>query len=383
MTLDRRYLSQFDWWLFAVSLLIPLAGLTVLYSAGYDPGALRKAFSWLPGEYYSATFVRQGVFLIAGIIVALITIAIPTQKWERYSYLIYFMALLSLVAVLLFGQSSHGSRRWLLLGGIRIQPSEFVKVALILAVARYISKHPPPVGGYGFKNLIPLAIIIGLPMALIVRQPDLGTALAVGAIGAAMTLFAGIKPKVLAILAAAVLIAAVPLWESLKPYQQRRIMALLDSESDARGSGYHVNQSKIAIGSGGFSGKGFLKGTQTQLEFLPEHTTDFVFAVLAEEWGFLGSVCVLALYFLLIYRILRVTLKSYDLFPALVAFGVAFLVFFHMAVNIGMVLGMLPVVGLPLPLFSYGGSSMLTVMFAIGLVLGISMRRLTFIGKIG
>ncbi|NLF24083.1 MAG: rod shape-determining protein RodA, partial [Deltaproteobacteria bacterium] len=240
---------------------------------------------------------------------------------------------------------------------------------------------PPPLGGYGFRDLVVPFLLCVLPMGLIMRQHDLGTALSVGAVGFGMILFMGIRLKALVIMAVFVVVTALPIWGVLKPYQQRRVLALFNPEADPLGSGYHIIQSKIAVGSGGLFGKGYLAGTQSQLEFLPEHTTDFVFSVLAEEWGFVGAMVLLLVYFCFLYRMLRSVEKSKDLFSGLVVFGVALLLFFHMVVNIGMVIGILPVVGIPLLLVSYGGSSVVTTMFMVGLVLGLNMRRLSFGSK--
>jgi rod shape determining protein RodA len=245
-------------------------------------------------------------------------------------------------------------------------------------MARYLARHPPRPGGYGFKDLVPIVMIFGIPAGLILRQPDLGTAIVVGMIGLSMLLFMGVRWKVLFIVAALGLSALYPAWLSLHDYQRRRVEVLLNPELDPRGSGYHINQSKIAVGSGKVFGKGYLDGTQTQLEFLPEHTTDFVFSVLAEEWGFAGCLVVLSLYFALLSRMLQIVGRSRELFSGMMVLGIAAMVFIHSAVNIGMVIGLLPVVGIPLPLFSHGGSGLLSMMFSIGLILGIDMRRFLF-----
>ena len=378
MFIDRRVLSQFDFVLLLTGLLIPILGLIVLYSAGFDPDAKSFAPSWLPLQIQSEAFFKQALFLVFGTIVLLFALAIPSQTLHRYAYPIYGICIVLLISVLVFGSVSHGAKRWLSLGGITFQPSEAMKLGLILGLARYLSKHPPKYGGYGFLALIIPFCFFLIPMALIFRQPDLGTALSVGAIGFSMVLFMGIRIKSLIIMTISLLIAIYPAWNFLKPYQQRRVLALINPDQDPLGSGYHIIQSKIAVGSGEIFGKGFLGGTQTQLEFLPEHTTDFVFSVLSEEWGFVGATFIIALYLLFLYRMLRVAQKSRDLFASLVCFGVAATIFFHAFVNIGMVVGLLPVVGLPLPLFSYGGSSVLSTMFSLGIVLGIGMRRLTF-----
>ncbi|MCL4136584.1 UNVERIFIED_CONTAM: hypothetical protein GTU68_015950 [Idotea baltica] len=380
--LFQRTKLKFDWALLSTIILIPIIGLIVLYSSGYDSESAGWSTNWLPFVIKSKPFLKQLTFLSLGILAILLVISIPSHLYHRYSYLIYFVFLLILLGLLIFGYVSHGSRRWFTLGSLRFQPSEVMKIALILAMARFLSSHPPKDNSYSFKELmLPVAVTI-IPMVLIIQQPDLGTALTVGFIGISMILYVGVKLKTFLITSIGSLLSLVPLWLFvLRPYQQRRVLSLLNPDSDPLGSGYHIIQSKIAVGSGKLFGKGYFQGTQTQLEFLPEHTTDFVFSVLAEEWGFFGSVLVLSLYFFLIYRILRISLKSKDLFSALVYFGISMLIFFHVFVNIGMVIGILPVVGLPLPLFSYGGSSLMVNLAALGIVLGMDMRRLIFAGN--
>ena len=250
-----------------------------------------------------------------------------------------------------------------------------MKIGVILALARYLSKNPPPKGGYTLIQLIlPFAIFL-VPMAFIIKQPDLGTGLAVGGIGFMMVLFMGINWKALLFMFLTAC-AIIPIgWSKLHDYQKNRIINLFDPDFDPKGSGYHVAQSKIAVGSGQIFGKGFLKGTQTQLEFLPEHTTDFIFSVVGEEWGLVGCIVVILSYLYLLSRILSIAGKSRDLFQSLVVVGVGALIFFHAFINLGMVVGILPVVGIPLPLFSYGGSSIITMLLGIGLVMGVSVRR--------
>jgi rod shape determining protein RodA len=370
---NRRVFSRFDWGLFTATLLIPFLGLIVLYSAGYDPEAPRFLFqpTWIP----SVPFFKQIVFLVGGLAVFGLAASIPASLLYHLAYPFYGAGVFLLVLVNLFGEVQNGSRRWLDLGPVHLQPSEFMKLGVVLVMARFLSKFPPPEGGYRLHHLILPVLLFGVPMALIMDQPDLGTALAVGGCGFMMTLFLGINRKAMLLMLLG-LCAVVPLgWSSLHGYQQARILNLFDPEHDPKGTGYHVNQSKIAVGSGQLFGKGFLDGTQTQLEFLPEHTTDFIFSVLAEEWGFVGCVGVLCAYFFFLYRLLRVSAKARDLFQALVVFGIASKFFFHTIVNIGMVVGLLPVVGIPLPLFSYGGSALLSNLFAVGIVMGISMRR--------
>lgn len=381
MLIDRRLLSQFDWPLLALGLLIPCFGLVVLYSAGYDPDSAAGAISWLPAAIRSVAFEKQALFLLIGLLSLLVGLSCSPQFLARYAYVIYTLCVLALIAVLLVGTVSNGSRRWINLGFVNLQPAETMKLGLILALARFLSKSPPRAGGYRVLQLIGPFSFFVVPMALIMSQPDLGSALSLGAIGFAMILFMGIHTRSLVIMVVVVAAAIYPAWHALHPYQQRRVEVLFNPNIDPRGSGYHIIQSKIAVGSGQAFGKGYLKGTQTQLEFLPEHTTDFVFSVLAEEWGFLGCVTVLSLYFLFLFRMLRVVARSKDLFSALVVFGIGSWFFFHVSINIGMVVGILPVVGIPLPLFSYGGSAVLSSMFAIGLALGFGMRRLYYVGR--
>lgn len=380
MKIDRRLFAHFDWGLVGATLLVPFLGLFVLFSAGYDPEALNRGFQWVPTAFRSIPFLKQIMFIGAGIITMLVGVIIPGSFWYRYAFIIYGMGVSLLIAVSQFGVVVKGSRRWLDLGPINLQPAEFMKLGLILALAKYFSANIPPPGGFKLKQIIiPFGIFL-LPMAFIMKQPDLGTALVCGGVGFLISLFVGINWKTLAMMLAVGIISVFPAWNFyLHDYQKNRIVALFDPEFDPKGSGYHIAQSKIAVGSGEVFGKGFLKGTQTQLEFLPEHTTDFIFSVLAEEWGFMGCIVVLLAYFFFLFRILRVVLKSKDVFSSLVSFGIASLIFFHAAVNMGMVVGMLPVVGIPLPLFSYGGSSVLSTMFGVGIVLGISMRRFAYL----
>jgi rod shape determining protein RodA len=378
MQIDRRTIAQFDWGLFLTVVVIAVFGLMNLYSAGYDPDTHYRLFPWLPIEMQSHAFGRQLFFLGVGFVVLLVSLAIPSQVLHRYAYVFYGVCIVLLIAVLLFGVVVNGSRRWLSLGGFNLQPAEPMKLGLILALGRYLARNPPLPGGYTFRQLITPILMVGVPMALIIDQPDLGSALSVGIVGGAMILFMGVHPRILLASILLLLTVAYPAWHALHPYQQRRVLTLFNPDADPRGSGYHIIQSKIAVGSGGLFGKGYFQGTQTQLEFLPEHTTDFVFSVVAEEWGFLGCLVVLLLYVLLIYRLLRVVSRSKDLYGGIITVGVTALLFFHTIINIGMVIGLLPVVGIPLPLLSHGGSAMVSAMVGLGIALGVSMRRYLF-----
>ena len=378
----KKFLPFFDWGLFALTVLIPLCGLIVLYSAGYDPEGVSQIFGLFSVQFASAVCLKQAIFFCAGLIAMAVGMSIPTQFLHRISFGIYGIALALLVAVSQFGVVVNGSRRWLDLGGFNLQPSEFMKLGLIVTLARVLAKYPPKDGTtYRFSEILLPSAIILVPMVLIMQQPDLGTAISLATVGVAQILFVGIRPKTVAIIAAAGLLLSYPSWHMLHDYQQRRILVLLDPETDPQGSGYHITQSKIAVGSGSLFGKGFLQGTQTQLEFLPEHSTDFVFSVLAEEWGFIGCLFLIALFLALLASMLRVVGRSRDLFSSLLAFGITVQFFAHVVINIGMVIGLMPVVGIPLPLVSYGGSSMLSLMFGLGLVQGVSMRRMVFRGN--
>jgi rod shape determining protein RodA len=376
---DRRLVVNFDWALFFFSLVIPCIGLLVLYSAGYSPDSAVRVLSWLNMEFHSMACVKQALYLAAGLAVMGVGIAIPTAWFQRYCFVFYGIALVLLLLVAGFGVVVNGSRRWLDVGVFNLQPAEFMKLGLLITMARVLAKSLPKNGSqYGLTELVVPALWIVIPMGLIMQQPDLGTALSLGIVGAGQIIFVGVRPKVIVTLILAFFVLAYPAWHSLHQYQQRRIMVLLNPESDPQGSGYHITQSKIAVGSGELFGKGFQRGTQTQLEFLPEHTTDFVFSVLAEEWGFVGCTFVIGLFFCLIALMLRVAYRSRDLFSCLLVIGITTQIFAHLVINIGMVIGLMPVVGIPLPLVSYGGSSLLSLLFGLGIVQGVSMRRHVF-----
>ena len=282
-----------------------------------------------------------------------------------------------LAGVLLFGKTSMGATRWINLGLFNLQPSEIMKLLIIIALATYLSRHETP-DGYSLKELIAPGLLLGIPVVLIIKQPDLGTAMLLLFIGVTMALFAGIRRSALVVLGLAASGAMVGGWFLLHGYQKDRIRTFLDPERDPLGTGYHIIQSKIAVGSGGFWGKGFMQGTQSQLSFLPERHTDFAFSVFAEEWGLFGSFMLLGLYLLIVLWGIHIARKAGSSFGMYLAIGITAMIFWHIIVNLGMVIGLLPVVGVPLPLFSYGGTSMVTTMIGIGLLLNISMRRFMF-----
>jgi len=359
----RPWLAQIDYGLIGLVLLLSAAGLAVLWSASHGP----------EGEVagYAA---RQLRWMGVGLVAMTCALALDYRYLQTYAVPIYVGHLLLLGLVLAMGKTSMGAQRWLLLGPLRFQPSEFMKIAMAVMAAYLLSKEGtgPP---YGLRNLWLPALITLVPTALILLQPDLGTAVLVVGVAGAVLLFQGVRRRV-AVSIGAILLALAPVgWGVLHDYQRQRILTFLDPERDPLGAGYHIIQSKIAVGSGQLFGKGFLQGTQVRLQFLPERHTDFIFSVLAEEWGFLGAAAVLSLYALLILWGLDIAAKARDSFGRLLAVGVSSILFYHVVVNVGMVTGMLPVVGVPLPLFSYGGSSVLTTYVVVGILLSVRARR--------
>ncbi len=360
--------KNIDWILIFLVTSLCVVGLFVLYSAGFSPTL---------GE--SLAIKRQSASMLVGMVLFFIAMFVGPKTAKTSSYFIYFICCVLLVAVLLVGDMAGGARRWVAVAGIRVQPSEFMKLGIILAVARYLSDDKIPSEGFTVPTLIVPSVIIFVPALLILKQPDLGTALINIMVGASMILLAGVNTKTLIRLFLVAICSLLPAWNFvLKDYQKQRVLTFMSPESDPLGAGYHALQSKIAVGSGAVFGKGYFQGTQTQLRFLPEQTTDFVFSVLAEEWGYLGSTFVICLYGFLIYRILLVGQRCQDKFGAFVSIGVASLIFWHLIINIGMVIGILPVVGVTLTLLSFGGSSVVTVLAGIGIVAGFSMRRYFF-----
>jgi len=276
----------------------------------------------------------------------------------------------------LIGQVGGGSRRWLRLGPVSIQPSEFVKLAMVLVCARHFSLTPPAKLGLR-EALVPLVLTL-VPAAAILLQPDLGSAALIVLVTLSMLILGGVQIRWLALLASPIVVLAPFLWSGLKEYQQKRILTFIDPAQDPLGSGYHVIQSKIAVGSGMLWGKGFLQGTQNHLSFLPEQHTDFIFSVFSEEWGLVGAAVLMTLYLAFLLRGAMIAARARNRFGALLVVGVLTIVFWQVVVNIGMVTGLMPIVGIPLPMFSYGGSSMLCLLLGIGLVMNVSMRRFLF-----
>ena len=297
----------------------------------------------------------------------------------RIAYSLYFLNLTAILYVTFFGKVALGAQRWIDFGFFRYQPSETMKLCLIMVLAKILSQRSSLGVGMGLKQLLWPMIIMGLPFALVVEQPDLGTALMLLAISGSMILFCKVRKGILFATIGAALIAMPLAWKyGLRDYQRARVENFLSPNNDPQGSGYNSIQSKIAVGSGKLFGKGFRKGTQSQLEFLPERHTDFIYSVLSEEHGFIGSITTLSLFCILFIIGIRIASTARDKFGALISVGVIAYVFWHMFVNMGMVIGVLPIVGVPLPLLSYGGSSMLTTMSGLGIISSAAYRRYIF-----
>ncbi|MBW1705485.1 MAG: rod shape-determining protein RodA [Deltaproteobacteria bacterium] len=364
---DRRLIQNFDWVLMLLLLFLAAISILNLYSATY---AIREVGG-------AQVFAKQIYWFLIGFFVFLLMTMFNYHALERFAYPVYFISITLLILVLFAGKVTSGSQRWLSMGPVSFQPSELAKVAILMVLAKFFSEK----GGYReyrLRDLWQPFILIGIPAGLILKEPDLGTALLLVVVSFSIILFVKVHWKSLVILVASALAMAPFIWFSLKEYQQMRILTFVRPDMDPLGSGYHINQSKIAIGSGLFWGKGFLKGTQTRLHFLPEQHTDFAFSVLAEEWGFMGVVILLLLYLFLIVWGLNIAKESKDKFGSIMAVGIVAIVFWQVAINVGMVTGLLPVVGIPLLLFSYGGSSLISTMAGMGLLMNISMRRFMF-----
>ena len=365
LTLGAK-LWQINWLLVLLSALLSCIGFLMLYSAAdgsFEPWAGRQ----------------MGRFAI-GLAIMLCVALVDVRQLLRYAYPIYSVILALLVAVDVAGVMGMGARRWLDLGPLSLQPSELMKVAMLLALARYFHYRDEAEVNKFLVLLPPLGLILA-PVALVLQQPDLGTAVVIAASGAAVLILAGVALWKFA-LAGAVSAGLVPIaWGMLHDYQRRRVMTFLDPDQDPLGAGYHITQSKIALGSGGLFGRGFLNGTQSQLDFLPEKQTDFIFTMMAEEFGMMGCLFVLGLFALMIAICFAIGLRSQNHFGRLLATGMGCTLFLYVFINTGMVMGLLPVVGVPLPLISYGGTAMLTVQLGLGLVLSVAVCRDVWIGR--
>lgn len=361
-------LGQVNWTVVMLVAAVAGIGFAMLYSAGNG--------QWSP--WASRQMIRFGI----GLFLMLGAAVVDIRQWMRFAYPIYFVALALLAAVDVIGADAMGAQRWLDLKVIQLQPSEIMKVALVLALARYFHSVGPEEIGRVTLLIWPLAMVVA-PVLLVLKQPDLGTALMLLGSGGAIFFLAGVRVwKFAVVLVGAV--GAVPVgWHFLHGYQKARVLSFLDPENDPLGTGYHILQSQIALGSGGVLGKGFLQGTQSHLNFLPEKQTDFIFTMLAEEFGIVGGLVLLGLYVLLLAYGIAIALRSHSHFGRLLAMGITMTFFLYVFVNIAMVMGLIPVVGVPLPLISYGGTALLSIMFAFGLVLSVYVHRDVRVGRRG
>jgi rod shape determining protein RodA len=353
----RRITGQLDGPLLGISFALIMLGLITLYSASNENPARVTA---------QVVNILVAFGLMWGVA------QVSPQALMRFALPVYVFGLLLLVAVALFGDVRNGARRWLSFGFGSVQPSELMKIAMPLMLAWYFHRHETALR---FKEYLVATILLAVPVALIVRQPDLGTAMLVSAAGFFVIFLAGLSWKVIVGAAIAAAGAMPLLWGMLHDYQRKRVLTLLDPSQDPLGAGYHIIQATIAVGSGGLVGKGWLKGTQTHLEFIPERSTDFIFAVFSEEFGLIGNGLLLVLYLSLVTRGLMIAANAPTFFARLLA-GALILTFFTYAfVNMGMVSGLLPVVGVPLPLISYGGTALVTLFIAIGILMSIQKHR--------
>ncbi|MCL6451586.1 MAG: rod shape-determining protein RodA [Acetobacteraceae bacterium] len=371
--IDRRLLRNLDFPLPVLVILLMGLGLLLIYSATHSTIADTD-----PAQYLE----HQAVWVGVGLLVIVALLLVDYVQLSRWSTLIYAANLVMLGLVLLVGRTALGAQRWLQMGPISLQPSEFAKVGLIITLAATLARKE---GKWrGPLDYLPPLLHVAVPTVLVVMQPDLGTSLVFLAILMGMLLVAGAPPlQLLGLTAGGVAAVALALYLHfqvglpipLKEYQLQRLIVFLHPDVDALGAGYHLRQSLIAVGSGRWLGKGLFAGAQSQLEFLPQRHTDFVFSVAAEELGFLGAFMVLVLYFLVVWRAVRIGMESKDLFGSLIATGAASMLAFHILVNVGMTIGIMPITGIPLPFLSYGGSALLTNCLLVGLLLSVSMRR--------
>jgi len=349
-----------QWGLVILIAAISSIGFAMLYSAAN--GSLQP--------WASRQMTRFAIAFVPMLLVAIIDI----RHWFRAAYWVYGVALLLVIAVDLRGFVGMGAQRWIDLGFIQLQPSEIMTIGLVLALARYLHRVQSESIGR-ISRLIPPVLLIIIPAALVLKQPDLGTAVLLLASGAILCFLGGVRLRMFVLAAVGAGVAAPIAWRMLRDYQKTRLYTFLDPEQDPLGAGYHITQSKIALGSGGLFGKGFLLGTQTHLSFLPEKQTDFIFTIIAEEFGLIGGLVLLALFVVVIGYGFAIAMRSRSLFGRLLGLGIAGNFFLYAFINTAMVMGLIPVVGVPLPLISYGGTAMITMMLGFGLLMNVGVHR--------
>jgi rod shape determining protein RodA len=367
--IDRRLIENFDWGILIVTVFLSCVGIMTIYSA------TRPLFESVQHTYYT----RQLYWLALSLFAFFVVISIDYKWFVRFANYIFLSGIIMLIIVLVAGHKGMGATRWIDLGFVSFQPSEFFKIFFIIALSKYLA-GVEQWKSLDLKRLAKITVgFFALPAVLVLKQPDLGTMLILFFIFIAMVLTAGVRKKIImtTIILSLILmpLAGNMLWKGLKDYQKNRITAFIDPQADPHGIGYHIKQSKVSIGSGGFLGKGYMKGTQGPYSFLPEKHTDFIFSIFAEEWGFMGSLLLFGLYFFIIWRGLDTAKKARDMEGCFIAAGITFMFAFYVLINAGMTLGVLPVVGVPMPLMSYGGTALLSNFIAIGLIENVRMRR--------
>ena len=361
---SKRLLRRIDFMLLLSATAIVIFGLVTISSATHIN---------TPGEERFWFVQRQGIFALINAVLAFLFMNFDYRGLQQYGRGLYIFNLIMLLAVMLFGHAALGAQRWIQIGPISLQPSEFSKLIMIICMAAILEERMGRLNT--IQDLIPIAGYIGLPFLLVLKQPDLGTSLVFMAIFFGMVIACGMPWRIFTFIVMLGVAAFPVLWHFMKDYQKMRIMVFLDPNVDPLGSGYHIIQSKIAIGSGMLFGKGLFEGTQSQLNFLPENHTDFIFAVVGEELGFVGAVVLLLLYLIVLWRGIMIAKDAADVFGRLLAVGITSMLAFHVLVNVGMTTGIMPVTGIPLPLMSYGISSLTTNILAIAILLNINMHR--------
>ncbi len=367
-TVRKRIFGHFPWGSFALLLIWSLIGLVNLYSATYKPETNTLQF----------LFKSQLIWFSIGFVFLFLMTLFDYHWLETWAYPFYFFSLILLVLVFVFGRSVAGQQNWISIFGFSFQPSEIAKLALIIVLAKYFSSHSPD-KIYSLKELSKPIILTLAPLSLVILQKDLGGSIFFVLLFVTISFFLKVKLRIFLVAAVIASLAGLFTYQYvLKNYQKDRVKTFLNPESDPKGKGYHLLQSKIAVGSGAWLGRGYLKGNINKLKFLPERHTDFIFPVLAEEWGFVGSVVVLLVMSIFLLLGLDSASQCKDLFGALLAVGVVGLLFWNIVINLGGVLGLMPLTGVPLPFMSYGGSSLLTMLIAVGILLNVRMRRFVF-----
>ncbi len=356
----RDKIANLNWWLISLVMALCFIGVMALYAVAdgqFSPWAIR--------QFYRVVF---------GFSLMLVVAIFDIRYWLMLAYFLFFLGLVGLLGVEYFGNSQMGARRWLDLGFIYVQPSEPMRIALVLALARYYHNLQPERVSHPIWVLLP-ALMILVPTVLIMRQPDLGTSILFAATGVAFMFLVGMNWRYFFVGVVCAIPIAIMAWSSMLDYQKLRVLTFLNPERDPLGAGYHILQSKIAVGSGGLWGKGFMKGTQSQLDFLPEKHTDFIFTMLAEEIGLMGCLFILLLYASILIIGFGISLEAKSKFSRLVAAALSFSLFLYMFINVAMVIGLVPVVGVPLPFISYGGTSIVTLLICIGFLLNIQLNK--------